>query len=156
MLFRSGEQTDVAWWREEGLELRQILGRNVRILDHTFGGDDGWPSENPEKANENYQQMVGKRVPSARAVMVELLRDPENSATGNGAPLQDEPKQIQHPVRYYEKGDSPLEYLTTRQWFVRLLDKKEQMIEMGRKTTWHPEFMRKRYENWTENLNVDW
>lgn len=156
MVCTFGDQTDVAWWREEGLELRQILGRNGRILDHTFGGDDGWPSENPEKANENYQQMVGKRVPSARAVMVELLRDPENSATGNGAPLQDEPKQIQHPVRYYEKGDSPLEYLTTRQWFVRLLDKKEQMIEMGRKITWHPEFMRKRFENWTENLNVDW
>jgi valyl-tRNA synthetase len=74
----------------------------------------------------------------------------------NGAPLQGEPQQIQHPVRYYEKGDSPLEYLTTRQWFVRLLDKKDQMIEMGRKITWHPDFMRKRYENWTENLNVDW
>ena len=100
--------------------------------------------------------MVGKRVPSARAIAVELMRDPENSATGNGAPLQGEPQQIQHPVRYYEKGDSPLEYLTTRQWFVRLLDKKEQMLEMGRRITWHPEFMRKRYENWTENLNVDW
>ena len=156
MVCTFGDQTDVAWWREEGLELRQILGRNGRILDHAFGGDDGWPSENPEKANANYQQMVGKRVPSAKAVMVELMRDPENSATGNGAPLQGEPQQIQHPVRYYEKGDSPLEYLTTRQWFVRLLDKKDQMIEMGRKITWHPDFMRKRFENWTENLNVDW
>ncbi|MCI0776390.1 MAG: valine--tRNA ligase [Chloroflexi bacterium] len=156
MVCTFGDQTDVAWWREEGLELRQVLGRNGRILDRAFGGEDGWQSLNPAKANANYQQMVGKRVPSARAIAVELMRDPENSATGNGAPLQGEPQQIQHPVRYYEKGDSPLEYLTTRQWFVRLLDKKEQMLEMGRRITWHPEFMRKRYENWTENLNVDW
>ena len=155
MVCTFGDQTDVAWWREEGLELRQVLGRDGRILNRTFG-QEGWQSLNPAKANANYQQMVGKRVPSARAIAVELMRDPENSATGNGAPLQGEPQQIQHPVRYYEKGDSPLEYLTTRQWFVRLLDKKEQMLEMGRRITWHPEFMRKRYENWTENLNVDW
>ena len=156
MVCTFGDQTDVAWWREEGLELRQILGRNGRILDHNFGGDDGWASTNPDKANENYQAIVGKRTPSAKLLVVDLMRDPANSATGNGAPLQDEPKQIQHPVRYYEKGDSPLEYLTTRQWFVRMLDKTDQMIEMGRKINWHPEFMRKRFENWTENLNVDW
>ncbi|MDP6668042.1 MAG: valine--tRNA ligase, partial [Dehalococcoidia bacterium] len=155
MVCTFGDQTDVVWWRDENLELRQVLGRNGRILDRTFG-EDGWGSVNPEKANANYQQMVGKRVPSAKAIAIELLRDPENSTTGNGAPLQGEPDQIQHTVRYYEKGDSPLEYLTTRQWFISLLDKKEQMIEMGRQITWHPEFMRKRYENWTENLNVDW
>jgi valyl-tRNA synthetase len=156
MVCTFGDQTDVAWWREEGLELRQILGQNGRILDHQFGGDGGWASTNPEKANENYQTIVGKRIPSAKSLVVELMRDPANSATGNEAPLQDEPKQILHPVRYYEKGDSPLEYLTTRQWFVRMLDKTDQMIEMGRKINWHPEFMRKRFENWTENLNVDW
>jgi valyl-tRNA synthetase len=156
MVCTFGDQTDVAWWREEELELRQILGRNGRILDHQFGGDDGWSSTNPKKANANYQMIVGKRIPSAKSLVVNLMRDPANSATGNDAPLQDEPKQILHPVRYYEKGDSPLEYLTTRQWFVRMLDKTDQMIEMGRKINWHPEFMRKRYENWTENLNVDW
>ncbi len=156
MVCTFGDQTDVAWWREEGLELRQILGRNGRILDHQFGGDGGWASTNPEKANKNYQTIVGKRIPSAKSLVVELMRDPANSATGNEAPLQNEPKQILHPVRYYEKGDSPLEYLTTRQWFVRMLDKTDQMIEMGRKINWHPEFMRKRFENWTENLNVDW
>ncbi len=158
MVCTFGDQTDVAWWREEELELRQILGRNGRILDHSFsgGGDDGWASTNPEKANENYQLIVGKRSPSAKALVVEMMRNPENSATGNGAPLQDEPQWIQHPVRFYENGDSPLEYLTTRQWFVRMLDKTDQMIDMGRKINWYPDFMRKRFENWTENLNVDW
>jgi len=155
MVCTFGDQTDVAWWRDEGLQLRQVLGRNGRILDRTFG-EDGWESLKPEQANENYQQMVGKRTPSAKSIVVELMRDPANSATGNGAPLQDEPRQILHPVRYYEKGDNPLEYLTTRQWFVRLQDKKDRLLEKGREISWHPEFMRKRYENWTENLNVDW
>ena len=68
--------------------------------------------------------------------------------------MQTEPTAVLHSVRYYEKGESPLEYLTTRQWFVRLTDKKQRLIEMGRKINWHPDFMRKRYENWVENLNV--
>lgn len=156
MVCTFGDQTDVAWWRERGLELRQILGRNGRIIDRRFGGGGDWTSLNPDKANTNYQQIVGKRSPSAKAIIVELMKDPLNSATGRGAPLQGEPKPTQHPVRYYEKGDSPLEYLTTRQWFVRLLDKTEQMLELGRKIKWYPGFMEKRFENWVENLNVDW
>jgi valyl-tRNA synthetase len=156
MVCTFGDQTDVMWWREEGLELRQIMGRNGRILERSFGGEDGWFSLNPVLANTNYQKIVGKRAPSAKSIVVDLMRDPENSAIGKRAPLQGEPEQIQHPVRYYEKGDSPLEYLTTRQWFVSLLDKTDQLIDMGNRINWHPEFMRKRFENWTENLNVDW
>ncbi len=156
MVCTFGDQTDVMWWREQGLELRQIMGRNGRILERSFGGEDGWFSLNPVLANTNYQKIVGKRAPSAKSIVVDLMRDPENSAIGKRAPLQGEPEQIQHPVRYYEKGDSPLEYLTTRQWFVSLLDKTDQLIDMGNRINWHPEFMRKRFENWTENLNVDW
>ena len=156
MVCTFGDQTDVMWWREQGLELRQIMGRNGRILERSFGGEDGWFSLNPVLANTNYQKIVGKRAPSAKSIVVDLMRDPENSAIGKRPPLQGEPEQIQHPVRYYEKGDSPLEYLTTRQWFVSLLDKTDQLIDMGNRINWHPEFMRKRFENWTENLNVDW
>ncbi len=155
MVCTFGDQTDVAWWREQGLELRQIIGRNGRVLDHKFG-PNGWESLNPVQANENYQILVGKRMPSVKSLVVDMMLDPKNSATGGGPPLQSKPSQILHPVRYYEKGDSPLEYLTTRQWFVRLLDKTDELIEIGRQITWHPEFMRKRFENWTENLNVDW
>src|SRR5581483_7433918 len=45
---------------------------------------------------------------------------------------------------------------STRQWFVRLLDKKEALLAKGDQIRWHPDFMRLRYRNWTENLNVDW
>ncbi len=59
-------------------------------------------------------------------------------------------------VKFFEKGDRPLEFISTRQWFVRLLDKKDDLLAFGDRIQWHPDFMRLRYRNWTENLNVDW
>ena len=59
-------------------------------------------------------------------------------------------------MKFYEKGDRPVEILTTRQWFVKLVDKKDKLIEYGHQVKWHPEFMEARYKNWTENLSIDW
>ncbi|MFW6174884.1 MAG: valine--tRNA ligase, partial [Chloroflexota bacterium] len=155
MVCTFGDQTDVQWWREEGLQLRQIVGRDGLLVDRRFG-DPGWESVDPDRANRNYQALVGKSVRAARRIVVDQLREPENSATGKGAPLQAEPRQVQHTVRYYEKGEHPLEYITSRQWFVRLMDKKDRLIEMGRRIHWRPDFMRKRFEDWTQNLQLDW
>ena len=155
MVCTFGDQTDVEWWRAEGLQVRDMIGLDGRILSRTFG-QPGWESARPDVANANYSRLVGKRVASARREMAEMLADQDNSAVGGRSPLMGEPRPTQQVVRYYEKGDSPLEYLTSRQWFVRLLDKKEKLAEMGRRIRWSPQYMQKRYENWTENLNVDW
>jgi valyl-tRNA synthetase len=155
MVCTFGDQTDVAWWREQALPLRQVIGRDGRILERRFGSEE-FESGDPERANRNFAEIVGKRIKQARRVVVEQLRDPANSATGNGAPLQGEPRPLEHAVRFYEKGENPLEYLTSRQWFVRIMDKKEPLIELGRRIQWHPAHMGKRYENWTENLQMDW
>jgi valyl-tRNA synthetase len=95
-------------------------------------------------------------VNQARAKMVELLRDPAASANGGRAPLTSEPEPIEHSVKFYEKGDRPLELVPTRQWFVRLLDKKQQMLDKGAEVVWHPESMGIRYRDWTQNLQLDW
>ncbi len=155
MICTFGDQTDVQWWREQNLELRQILGRDGRVLQKTFG-DSGWSSLRPEQANARFKELVGKPISAARKIVVAQLADPINSLLGDKAPLHGKPREIKHPVRYYEKGYSPLEYLTTRQWFVRLLDKKDRLLEMGDSIAWHPDFMRKRYRNWTDNLMLDW
>ena len=63
---------------------------------------------------------------------------------------------MRHPVKFYERGEHPLEFLPTRQWFVRLLEHKEALLEQGRKIRWHPPHMRVRYEHWVEGLNQDW
>jgi valyl-tRNA synthetase len=156
MVCTFGDATDVHWWREQKLPLRQILGRDGRLREVRFGTDE-YPSLDPERANAAYAQLAGKTVSQAQQAIVELLRDPAASAVpGGGAPLQGEPRRIQHAVKYYEKGDRPLEFVTTRQWFVRLLPQKAALLEKGEAIRWHPDFMRLRYRNWTEGLQIDW
>ena len=159
MVCTFGDATDVLWWREEGLALRQVLGRAGRFTPVHFDaeGSQGFKSLEPEIANEFYAGIQGKRVKQARAAIVEQLRDPAGSAIGNGsAPLQGDLEAIEHPVKFYEKGETPLEYLPTRQWFARLLDVKDELIRKGEEIEWHPPFMQARYRDWTENLSLDW
>ncbi len=155
MVCTFGDQTDVEWWRDEGLELRQLVGRDGKLVPVHFG-DEGFESRDAEAANAYYGELAGLRINKARTKIVELLADPAGSATGKGAPLQAEPRAIEHAVRFYEKGDSPLEYLPTRQWFVRLLDKKPELLAKGAEIEWHPAHMQTRYRDWTENLGLDW
>ena len=158
MVCTFGDATDVLWWRDEGLAMRQVLGRAGRLVPVQFDeeGSEGFQSLQPAKANAYYEQIQGKRVKQAQGAIVELLQDPEGSATGNGAPLQRDPEKIEHPVKFYEKGDTPLEYLPTRQWFARLLDVKDHLLAKGEQVQWHPPFMHARYRDWTENLSLDW
>ncbi len=155
MVCTFGDATDVQWWREQRLALRQIVGREGRLLPIEFGSA-GWESRDAAAANRYYGELAGKALRAARAAIVEQLRDPAGAATGDSAPLQGEPRTISHSVKYFEKGDKPLEFVTTRQWFVRLMDKKKQLLEKGAQIRWHPSFMATRFSNWTENLQFDW
>ena len=156
MVCTFGDQTDVQWWREQKLPLRQIVGRDGRLAPVTFG-TEAFPSLDPAAANAAYAPLLGKSVKEAQKAVVALLRDGIHAADGGGeAPLVSEPRPVTHAVKFYEKGDRPLEFITTRQWFVRILDKKAQLVEAGDLITWHPDFMRVRYRTWTENLQLDW
>ncbi|MEM7412622.1 MAG: valine--tRNA ligase [Myxococcota bacterium] len=155
MVCTFGDATDVEWWRENDLALRQIVQRNGRLAPVTFG-EEGYESEDPEGANRFYAELAGKNIVQAQKAIVEMLGDPSGSATGSGAPLQRDPKPIEHAVKFFEKGDRPLEFVPTRQWFVRLLDYREGLLEKGAAVQWHPDHMHKRYEDWTQNLNQDW
>ena len=155
MVCTFGDAMDIEWWREKGLALRQLVGRDGRLLPVEFGSE-AFPSRDADAANRAYAEIANKSVSRARTRMVDLLGDPEGSATGRGAPLQGEPESIQHAVKFYEKGDRPLEFVPTRQWFVRLLDKKDKLLAQGDEVQWHPGFMKARYRDWTENLQLDW
>src|SRR5205823_6153699 len=111
-------------------------------------GSPGWERRDRAAANRWYGHLAGKTVAAARKAIVELLRD--------AGALRGDPQPVEHAVKYYEKGDRPLEFISTRQWFVRLLDKKDALLAKGDQIAWHPDFMRLRYRNWTENLQMDW
>jgi valyl-tRNA synthetase len=142
-----GDQTDVTWWREHALPLRQVLGRDGRMLAIRFG-EAPFTSRDPARANACYAQLAGKSVDAARAAMVAELR-------AFGA-LRSDPDRIERPVKFFEKGERPLELIPTRQWYVKLLDHKPRLLEQGRCIAWHPPFMAQRYATWTENLQLDW
>jgi len=135
--------------------LRQILGRDGRLMPVDFGSSS-WKSLRPDPANRCYHELEGKTVRQARRVIVELLREAAGTSPDGGSLLVGEPQAIEHSVKFYEKGEHPLEFIATRQWFVRLLDKKERLLEFGDRIHWYPDFMRHRYRTWTENLAFDW
>jgi valyl-tRNA synthetase len=155
MVCTFGDQTDVEWWREHGLELRLIVQKDGRLAEVAWGSAS-FASADPAAAQRFYDEIAGKGIAQARKRVVEQLRLPEASATGTGAPLRAEPRPIEHAVKFYEKGERPLEFLPTRQWFVRLLPHKQALLDKGARVAWHPSHMHKRFQDWTENLSQDW
>ena len=153
MVCTFGDNVDVQWWKEEKLNTRIIVNKYGRLKKVDFKNEN-FKSLNPEKANKFFQELENKNLKQAKKIIVELLGDKLNFE-GNAA-LVSTPREISHSVRFYERSKTPLEILSTRQWFVKLLDKKKMILEKSNEIDWHPDFMSKRFENWTENLNMDW
>ncbi len=147
MVCTFGDAADVAWWKQSGLPIKQIIGLDGRLKDIVYG-EAPFVSLAPEKAKAAYDTMKGLKVKDARAQVVSLLRE--------SGDLLGEPKALTHPVKFYEKGTVPLEFVTSRQWFISLLDHKKELIDLGRKIKWTPAHMQSRYEAWVEGLNQDW
>ena len=147
MICTFGDLTDVIWWRELSLPVRAILQANGALKPITFGAA-GWESADAARAQQAYDQLVNLSAVKARAKLVELLKE--------SGDLIGEPRPITHPVKFYEKGDRPLEIITSRQWFIKTMIHREQLIERGRQLSWHPEYMRARYEDWVNGLSGDW
>lgn len=147
MVCTFGDQTDVEWWRDNNLPTRQIVDKKGHLIPVIFG-HAGWESLDADAANAVYEKLAGNYVKKARRIIVE-------EAEAAGA-IADPPKEITHSVKFYEKGDRPLELIPTRQWYTKIMEKKEALLAQGRKIEWHPPFMCKRYEHWVEGLNQDW
>ncbi|WP_426573762.1 valine--tRNA ligase [Aquihabitans sp. McL0605] len=146
MICTFGDLTDVIWWRELQLDTRASIGKDGRFLREA---PEWLPNDAAKSA---YDQFAGKASGGAQQVMVELL-------TSSGE-LLGEPKKISHPVKFYEKGDKPLEIVTTRQWYIRNGGRSEELrsalLARGAELVWHPDYMRHRYDNWVGGLNGDW
>ncbi|TLP63692.1 valine--tRNA ligase [Microbispora triticiradicis] len=142
MICTFGDVTDVTWWRELDLPTRPVIGWDGRLLPEPPHGVPAGP----------YAELAGKTVHSARERIVEMLRE-----SGH---LDGEPRKIQRPVKFYEKGDRPLEIVTTRQWYIRNggrdLALRRALLDRGGELEWHPPHMRVRYDNWVEGLAGDW
>jgi valyl-tRNA synthetase len=147
MICTFGDITDVTWWRELNLPVRAIIQADGTLRPVTWGVD-GWESTDADRAQRLYETIAGLSASKARAKLVEQLKE--------SGDLIGEPRPITHAVKFYEKGDRPLEIVTSRQWFFKTIEFREALLARGRELRWHPEYMRARYENWVNGLNGDW
>ncbi|QXG75488.1 valine--tRNA ligase [Modestobacter sp. L9-4] len=142
MICTFGDLNDVTWWRELQLPTRAVIGWDGRFV---ADAPEGVPAD-------VYAELAGKTSFSAQQRIVELLRE--------SGDLAGDPKPITHAVKFFEKGERPLEIVTTRQWYIRNggrdADLRAALIQRGREIQWVPEHMRHRYENWVDGLNGDW
>ncbi|MCU7730411.1 valine--tRNA ligase [Actinoplanes sp. KI2] len=145
MICTFGDTTDVMWWRELDLPTRTVIRRDGRFQQELPAWLDG-------PAEQAWSHLAGLYPQQARKRIVELLVD--------SGDLVGEPTPITHEVKFFEKGDRPLEIVASRQWYIRngarSQDLREALIDSGREITWHPDFMRIRYEHWVNGLNTDW
>ena len=123
-----GDSADVEWWRGHQLPLVEMVGRDGRIRPEIEG-------------------MGGLSLADAREHMVRMLAQ-EQVLTGR--------EPTRQTVRVHERCDTPVEYLVADQWFVKVLDFKEELLDMGDKIQWHPPHMHDVYKQWVENLKWDW
>ncbi len=142
MICTFGDVTDVVWWRELGLPVRSVIGNDGRLVGTA-----------PEVMDAGgaacyVQELAGKTVKAAQARIAELL--------AHSGELIGEARPLTHAVKFYERGERPLEIVSNRQWFIRTLAHRQKLAERGAELRWHPPYMQGRYQSWVEGLNSDW
>ena len=141
-----GDLTDVQWWRELQLPTRPVITRAGRIVADA----PEWITD-PD-GRDLFARMSGKTVHGAREVVVDALRE-----TGD---LDGEPQKTQRKANFYERGEKPLEIVTSRQWYIRNGGRDAELnaalVNRGDEIGFQPDFMRARYANWVAGLNGDW
>lgn len=145
MICTFGDTTDVLWWRELTLPTRSVIRRDGRLQEET----PDWLSGAGAQA---WTKLAGEFPNQARRHILELLTEAGYLIGG--------PKPIIHEVKFYEKGERPLEIVTSRQWYLRNgardAELREKLLRRGAQLRWYPDFMRLRYEHWVAGLNTDW
>ncbi len=146
-----GDLTDVQWWRELQLPNRTVINRDGRLMRET----PEWITS--ETGQERYAALAGATVHTARQTIVEQLAE--------SGDLDGDIRPVTRPVKFYEKGDKPLEIVSSRQWYIRNGGRdtagrdsgtRDAMLARGQELAWHPAYMRHRYEDWVRGLNGDW
>ena len=142
MICTFGDTTDVTWWRELDLPVRTVIQRDGRFQ----ATRPEWLATGP------WEELAGKTAKQAKRRIVELLTE--------SGDLEGEPRPITHPVKFFEKGDRPLEIVTSRQWYIRNGGRDDalraDLLARGAELRWHPPFMKVRYDHWVNGLNGDW
>ena len=125
-----GDETDVAWVREYSLAEKVVLAKNGKFIEL-----------------KGFSEVSGKSIKEVRKIIVSKLEE-LGAIRGRQA--------IKHIVNVHERCGTPIEFIPTKQWFLKTLNKKEELLKAGEKINWYPAYMKKRYESWVNGLKWDW
>ncbi|MBW2998247.1 valine--tRNA ligase, partial [Candidatus Woesearchaeota archaeon] len=123
-----GDSKDVEWQKIHNLPIREAITKNGKM----------------SSLAEKYEDM---KPVEARKVIIEDMKE-------QGLLLNQKP--IKHPVNTHERCGTPIEFIHSKQWFIKYLDLKDEMLKWGEELKWKPEFMKTRYSNWVNGLQWDW
>lgn len=156
-----GDETDIKWWKSHNLQLRVILQKNGKFswsdfcnIGTSLTGDLTFDSKKfVDKCEEIYFKkndqlsVESKNLKQAREKILEELK-------AQNLLLKSE--NFTHVVKTAERSGAPIEIVVTPQWFVKILDKKEELKRKAQECNWFPEYMRVRIEQWIDGLSWDW
>ena len=128
MVCTFGDKEDIEKWHKYSLPLRVVLTESGRL-------------------NELAEKYTGLNLKAARESIIDDLK---------AAKLLIRQEEITHPVNIHERCGTDIEYLKKPQWSIKVLDKKEELIEQAQKINWYPKHMKVRYEHWVKNLQWNW
>lgn len=123
-----GDQTDIEWWKKYNLPLKYIFTDDGRIIDSI----------------SNYG---GLKIKEARSRIIDDLQN-------GGYVLKIE--DLEHEVQTHERCGKEVEYAVMKQWFIDIMNHKDDFLRIGNEIKWHPEHMHARYDEWVNNVAWDW
>ena len=123
-----GDQTDIEWWRKYKLPLKDIFTKDGKIKDSV----------------SNYG---GLKIKEARAKIIEDLKN-------EGAIVKIE--DLEHEVQTHERCGTEVEYSIIPQWFIDIMNHKDDFIKIGNEISWYPKYMHVRYDEWVNTIQWDW
>ena len=146
MVCTFGDTADVTWWRELNLPVRTVIGRDGRFAA------DAPEAVRSAAGRAAYARLAGKPAARARTEIASIFAE--------AGDMDGDPRPITHPVKFFEKGDKPLEIVSSRQWYIRNGGRddglRQALIDRGSQMNWVPGYMQARYESWVAGLNGDW
>ena len=123
-----GDQTDIEWWKKYNLPLKYIFTDDGKIIDSV----------------PNYG---GLKIKEARKQIIEDLQS-------KGYIVKIE--ELEHEVQTHERCGKEVEYTVMNQWFIDIMNHKEDFLRIGNEINWYPTHMKNRYEEWVNNVAWDW
>ena len=149
MVCSYGDKYDVDAISKYKLKPKVILNKNgtIKINEILSSASNDFKNFLIQRAVISKLDDKDIKIKDFRKMVIEFL-DSKN--------LLKEKKQITHVVNVHDKCGTEIEFIPTKQWFIKIIDNKKLWVSQGKKIIWFPEHMKKRYDNWVEGLQWDW